>query len=194
MTVTLQSGFTSLRSAGLVAEDLTMDLSDAINTSYGSSRQPSNVPGHYSKEVTDLFMMLSNQPSLIEEFEFRERILIVAKQLEFTIGVFEGYGSVNTLSALHVAFMLDTIKFLKQGTRDVSIDSYIRMIRKGKETVDMKPVRVALEKFYEMKLDSGLPDKKVFDLVQWTRWPGGFSDLLKTLWAIYGRRVGVVGQ
>ena len=152
----------------------------------------------FSAYVDGLFREYHSNSDSIKDFDFREKILIAGKYyLADANGSF--YSWINDqlksdkLTAMHKEFLIDTLRFIKTGTRKVSIESWYRII-------DPRPIGIndKLPAFtpslyvnncsYESTnyhYDK-LPMKISNVLAEWTSHRHGFIDLIYSLAVIYG--------
>ena len=194
--VVLQSGFISPDGPAFITSD---DISpEIINTALklGKPLMERSSPFHYNSELNTLFDLNYNDPKLLANFAYRERLLSALKDA-FGQRSFFDWCTIQEKSLhftmLHVRFMHDTFKAIAEGQRSINIDSWLAMIEaKRIPEIDPDAVRPLKRYFthevphyFQKELAQFISVNDV--LVQWTSHVMGFYDLLCFSKIVFGK-------
>lgn len=190
----LQSGFMALTTIGMLRPE-------PVNQTFSATilgKDTSNVMDDYfySREVEILMTEWKNDPKVFKPFEFRERIIDTAVACFATPSMkhwLELQYYKPTLGKLHREMLLDTVNFVVNGEdRKVEAFQWSRLLfPEAGYSLDFDNVKAVLSSDRAKNFQYGhLADTLSF-IHQWVMRPDGYVDLLKTLHAIFGRRMGV---
>ncbi len=188
----MQSGFVSFTEETLLTPVKYNDLviSNVLSKDY---RSPSN-RFFYSRPLSELYNLWLGDSQCLRSFENREKLIKLAKTL-FSNPSFFKWVDLQTdhgmLGDLHRTFLIDTLEYLSGNTRQLEVGQWIGLIEKAIKSIATK---VDIARFFDKELygTSGYSDllpSHVVDILDiWVRKPGGFEDLLITLYVIFGNR------
>lgn len=147
----------------------------------------------YSELITELYDNYSANRRLMDDMDFRERLLRAA---------FEAFGTpmvakwimlqqnTDVVTALHMRFLIDTFEFIVTGNeRYMQPTSWIDLIEHSESAHTVKVDAASYLKL-KNKLNGyrEIPSSFVELIATWTRRKNGFEDLLVSLFVIFGRR------
>lgn len=189
----LQSGFMSLTTIGMLRPEPVNQTFSA--TILGKDTSNSMDDYFYSREVEILMTEWKNDPKVFKPFEFRERVLKTAYACFGTPSIkhwLELQYYKPTLGGLHKEMLLDTVDFVVNGTpRKVECFQWSRLLfPEAGYSLEFDAVNKLLSS-EEAKLSEwgNLADTLPF-IHMWVTRDDGYVDMLKTLHAIFGRRMG----
>lgn len=145
----------------------------------------------YNEEIHTLYKEMMNNPSVLKNFEFRERILKVAALmlgrggLQDWLDIQNKYARVATW---HLEFIIDTVKYIGSGKRSTELSIIEPLILKVPNGATMN-----LERNEELRVLIKEGKEYLGGMIspvlnQWVSHRGGYMDLLYTLWLIFGDR------
>jgi len=193
----LQSGFVSL------SEDR-LTIPRALNDQYtdvvlNKAHLKNKNFYFYSEDVTKLYKDFCANKKLLNDFDFRENILILANKL--FRGSLTGLGSgtfskwLNAqnsspfLSELHIKFLEETSDYvwtLGNTDRSVHISQWSRLLNCQNTA---KNTEINVKKFLDRSSLTRTSNDNITNLIiNWTSIPLGFEDLLISLYVIFGSR------
>lgn len=143
----------------------------------------------YHEGVTELFTQYENNPRILQKFEFREKIIEQAYRAFSTPNIVT-WLQLQTLSPyfsdLHKGFIGDTFDFVKGNKRSIVITQWYTLID---ATIAKHSVHFDYRSLYEDDPNKAfVPHELDAFITQWLRRPGGYADLLFSLWILFGRR------
>ena len=186
----LQSGFINSSDNGLTTPVEYNDLviSNVLSKDY---RTPSN-KYFFSPKVVELYTHWCEDPTVLKDFEFRERIISLAKSSFGEPSIFKWFNlqkQYANLSNLHIMFIYDTFNYLLGQPRKIQSIQWITLLEASIKT---QTVSVDINKYFDktfIKSSSGYLPSKLTDFISlWLNKPNGFEDLLITLFIIFGNR------
>ena len=190
----LQSGFISLTEIGMTKPER-VDQSFSA-TILGKDTTNAMDDYFYSREVEILMTEWKNDPKVFKPFEFRERIVKTAVKC-FGTPSFRHWVELQyykpSLGRLHKEMLLDTVNFVVLGEpRKVECFQWSRLLfPETGYSHDFADVQSVLTSDIAKHTRYGnLADILPF-IHAWVAHPNGYVDLLKTLHAVFGRRMGV---
>lgn len=148
----------------------------------------------FNPEVSELFIRWCNNPKCLKEFDFREKLIETA---------FDAFGGPSfyswmalqnnkpTISDLHTAFLFETLEYLLiDKPRQIQPVQWTRLLEADAKT---HSVKIDLTKYFgteTLGVNSSvrLPVKLDKVIGMWLKKPGGFEDLLISLFVIFGDR------
>ncbi len=181
----LQSGFvTDNLSRVERSEDKTMDFKSFIlNKSY--YRDSSKF--FYFPIVNNLYRDYINDKNLLNDIEFRERVIKVFFQVFENKTIAEWLVMQNDfapLTSLHKQFLLDTFELVcrKKETRSTPTAQWITLltVHDSKKEVDIKNILGDNNNYIDVSI--------IDTLKHWLSLSNGFEDLLMTLYILFGDR------
>lgn len=184
----LQSGFVSLNEEGLTKPDMSGPTirEDILLKEYRTKADKY----FYSKAITELFHQWRSNPSLIQEMDFREQVLIQAFKLFKTDKLTTWIRAQNekpSLSNIHNVFLLETIKFAS-GIEKRSLEN-VQWISLIDYSDRAQAVRVDMDDYFREDSDKLYVPMKMDRFIQsWVSQINGFEDLLISLYVIFGDR------
>lgn len=184
----LQSGFVSLNEEGLTKPDMSGPTirEDILLKEYRTKADKY----FYSKAITELFHQWRSNPSLIQEMDFREQVLIQAFKLFKTDKLTTWIRAQNekpSLSNIHNVFLLETIKFAS-GIEKRSLEN-VQWISLIDYSDRAQAVRVDMDDYFREDSNQLYVPMKMDRFIQsWVSQINGFEDLLISLYVIFGDR------
>ncbi len=147
------------------------------------NRKKNGIPAN--PDVERLYSAYIKRSYQIGAFEFRKDVLRVAIRA-FGVKNFQSwYLSQHQSPAcgdLHSRFLLDTIKFIYSGKRDMSLETWAALLNMTDEGNDIGPLPEEAKKFFEHGYNDNL-----LDLIQtWCKKDNGMEDMLGTLHILFG--------
>lgn len=192
----LQSGFISPASPNFVKAD---DMSDqTINSDIANGRPIKErlSPFFYHSGLNNLAVLESNNHQLINDFEFRERLLRANKDA-FGLSSFFDWCLLQKdspyFTKLHLEFMRDTFNFIRNGTRKVTASSWLALLEAPRshqpDPMPFNNLNLYFQKEIPNFFSTYLSQYKEINntLVLWTSQEGGFSDLFCFSKIVFGK-------
>lgn len=152
-----------------------------------------------NESIIELYTQVVGRQVNHSMFDFREHAIKLALR-SFGLPNFLVWAELNkqspTFTQLHADFITDTMRFISTGKRNIPIDSWERMIVPGsndpvgkveydKDVVNNFPFGGSIRSTGQARLDTcNLPQV----LTRWLSQPSGFSDLVVTLYILFGDR------
>lgn len=180
----------------------TTELMNAIKFNQ-SIEEPDNLC--FSKEIDNIMQDFYNTKNALNDFNFRERVLKLAKYIFNTNNFYEWCNLQQNsphLSNLHIRFIIDTLNYVKIGNREISIMTWYNLLN-AKSIKSSNPIEYNLKDLFNNNLNSnGLVSINSDDaykedntsyllndvILLWTQQVNGISDLLLSLYVIFGSR------
>lgn len=197
----LQSGFLSYPSTDLTTNFPVKDTTvlQFVNLSKPDNR--SDNPYHYHKEVDAVYRAYMSDTKIIGDFDYRERVLTAAKHAfgsESLLAWCDIQRNSQFLTTMHRKFIEDTLGYIATGYRYVDPESWINLIEIRDVTDVDKRIDYSPSKHFETGgiypspvvagPTSDLPKELLKCMVKWTSHPTGFTDLIYSLYIIFGKR------
>lgn len=144
----------------------------------------------YNKDVNILFDKFINNKNIMNDFDFKEHVLILVYKLFEKKSIYnwmydQQYAVGKTVSNLHIEFLEDTINYLNGETRKINIYQWARMLNVTKDAINYKP---AQNDFFKTTITRIMYGNLINNIKQWLAIEGGYEDLLTTLYVIFGDR------
>lgn len=152
-----------------------------------------------NESIIELYTQVVGRQVNHAMFDFREHAIKLALR-SFGLTNFLVWAELNkespTFTQLHADFITDTMRFISTGKRDIPIDSWERMIVPGSNDpvgkVDFdRDVVANFPRGYSTRL-SGEHQLQTYELpkiiARWLSQPSGFSDMVVTLYILFGDR------
>ena len=183
--VILQSGFLSVESPALALSSTPTNVEEmkAIELNKPNANENAS-PYHYNVDVKLVVDAFRNNRNLMNDFDFRQRVLKAAKESFGTPTLLSWCGlQLNSpfLTTMHRKYILDTVDYLSTGHRSIMIDSWWELIEPRPLTQADKGADYPLkERLMNGKLTNSLAD--------WVAQPDGYVDLLRSLDIIFGKK------
>jgi hypothetical protein len=147
-----------------------------------------------NESVVEVYNQLIRRVVISTDFDYRERVLKVAlrafgvKNLQQWIML---QAESPTFTQLHADFLMDTVRYIATGKRQLPVQTWERLIGAGTNdpatkivfdpaVLQMIPTGYSVRK--QQPTESNLPNV----LSLWLRHPGGFTDLVTTLYTLFG--------
>lgn len=198
--VELQSGFLAKKSDLLVTPN-EYDKFYTDNILAKTFKQPSNML-YFCKDLSLLYRKYLADRTLINDFEFREDILVLAKKLfdeKNFLKWLELQVTKANLTTLHTTFIYDTLNFLDiaydgddssiyRSKREIEAVQWISLLERNLES---DSVKLDISKYFnktQRNVVNYLPHKLNTILILWLNKNNGFEDLLTSLFVIFGDR------
>lgn len=185
--VTLQSGFVTRAHGDLYR--YVAPVSSFAQTVLNKTMMGLVPEGYYSKSVTDLVDEYEKNRQALNDFGYRERVLLAA------IRMFDGttlpewlkkQRDTDYFSDLHKTFVIETLNFITGSPRLIQTVQWMSLLDAGKS--NMKTYIDYAEFFDDSHQPMPLP-RDTLDLLRlWVSRDGGYEDLLLTLWCLFGKR------
>lgn len=185
----MQSGFISISDEGLTKSSIHKDI---INDNIlGRDYRTTENRGFHANRVVDLYEKWRADTSVLNNFEFREKLL-TATIASFQINsIFKWLVLQNekcNLTELHKQFIEDTLRFISGEDRSIQTAQWIALIE---VSYNVSGVRLNPNRWFitESNLTGALLPSSMSELLRlWTMRPGGFEDLLMCVFIIFGDR------
>jgi len=199
----LQSGFLSYPSNDLITNYPVKDTTvlQFVNLSKPDNR--SDNPYHYHREIDAVYNAYISDNRIIGDFDYRERVLTAAKHAfnsESLLAWCDMQRNTQFLTTMHRKFIYDTLEYIATGGRAIDPESWINLIEIRDVTDVDKRVEYNPSLYFDLRNNSRLIavglDEKSHDLpkdllkciVNWVCHPTGFTDLIYSLYIIFGKR------
>ena len=147
-----------------------------------------------NESVVEVYNQMIRRQVIHTNFDFRERCIKIALNA-FGVHNFAAWILLNkaspTFTQSHADFLMDTVRFIVSGKRHTSVDSWERLIAPGSND----PVTPVV---FDNDLLGALPSERVgvnraeisdnlhLVIAMWLSHPGGFADLITTLYTLFG--------
>lgn len=157
----------------------------------GSPKKPPS-----NQEIDTLYKEYITNSIQAHTFQFYERVLIAAFGAFGTQDFHEwlsAQAQANGTDYLHAKFLKDTVRFISTGRREMLIETWLPMLTTGNDFQNaVSAVSKTDTAFMEMlaeysKLAPCETDRQLKTVIfEWVRQPNGITDLLKTLYILFG--------
>lgn len=186
----LQSGFFVFNTDELVKdEDKRVPLNGTLS---GKEWMYERNNSFYSPKVTTLFKRVRADEKLARNFNYRDQVLATAGALfsdtEDIIQWVNLQFESSSLSPYHARFLFDTLKYLETGVRDINPIQYYALLEPDSSPSNAIPVDSVIKNAGKYSNVAISRDNWCTTIDKWLKQPDGFTDLLSTLFVIYGRR------
>lgn len=153
--------------------------SNGITTGYFGNNSYEAFYANHEKEVETLFQEYQTNPAVLISFEFRLKLIKLFLRLARNIKRFFVYNVKNNnhVSPLIKEYLLDTLKFIKTGQREIPISICKHTLLTTVENTSTSYFKSNKLSFIE-ELDSDNTIEGVDLLIQWISLPNGIEDLL----------------
>jgi hypothetical protein len=140
-------------------------------------------------DVESLWKQLTSGDRFVNSFAFRESILIAGLKSFGTLDFLKWVQLQEEnpyLGPNHIRFINDTLGYINGSPRSLNIQNWLILLAGEKPTTDS--VKINVEEFFRtnkpihMRQNPSLKEH----LINWTRRPGGFEDLLGTMHILFG--------
>ena len=193
----LQSGFLAWSSTDLVRTS-TEEVSFKASI-YMPDYQVADTENYYDKNVEFLFQQWRNDNSLMQRFEFREAVLILAMRVfheKSTLPWIQLQLNHAALSYLHLKFLSEMFaSAMYNKAKTVDNFQYYRMLKPqlaAPTAIAKRPVEGFLKEMLDFSNGASSQTNLVSRiLTEWTEDVDGLCDLLESLHVIFGKRSGV---
>lgn len=134
----LQSGLLSYPHTDLVLPKID-PIQDTVNSVLqGKTRTNETSKYHYDKTISDLYEQYTDNPRLLLDFTYREKILTVALRA-FSNSTLDGWIQMQNKSefftVLHKEFIIDTLQYLCTGRRRINIETWPFLLEVRQATI-----------------------------------------------------------
>lgn len=141
-------------------------------------------------DVEALYDTYQSQQGVSGAFEFRRDVLLTALAA-FGTTTFEAWFEAQfknpSAGDLHGRFLVDTLKFISEGRREMRLETWASLISIVSAGGHIGPFPAAAKEFFGI----GRQYRESFSLTEiiqrWCSQPGGFEDMLGTLHILFGR-------
>ena len=145
-------------------------------------------------QVESLYADLIKNAVKIGSPEFRTEALKVALSAFGTADFLEWFGTQYTspaASSLHNDFLLDTLKFISTGTRNMSVETWASLLSITDEGNNIGKVPEKAKEFFGLNqyevFSSARVNVNLVDVIQnWCSKPNGLLDMINTLHILFG--------
>lgn len=145
--------------------------------------------GYYSKSITALVDEYEKDRQILNNFKFRERVLVAAIALFADTTVPEwlkAQRDTDYFSDLHKTFAVETLNFIVGIPRTIDCVQWMSLLDAGKS--NMKTYFDYTEYFNHAHKPMPIPSSTL-DLIRlWVSRDQGYEDLLLSLWCFFGKR------
>lgn len=175
---------------GMRGEHLAANSRPSLNYGTGGlTVAPQTQPDTSNADVEALYNQYIHQHENTRNFEFCERVLRTALSAFGTVTFeawFEAQYKNPSAGDLHGRFLLDTLKFLREGRRNVSLETWGSLIGIASAGSDIGEMPQEAKEFFGIG-QSYRESYSMTELLQrWMSQPSGFEDLLGTLHILFG--------
>lgn len=143
--------------------------------------------------IEALYAKYIKQSATTGDFAFREDILQAALAAFGTDNFEFWFASQHKSPAcgdLHSRFLTDTLMFINEGRRDMSLETWASLLIITAENDPVGPMTEYAKNFFGMnsnRFSQGRQNTMVVDVLQkWCSQPGGMEDMLGTLHLLFG--------
>lgn len=149
-----------------------------------------------NESIIELYNQVVGRQVIHTRFDFRERAIKVALR-SFGIKNFLVWAELNkdspTFTQLHADFIMDTMRFISTGKRELPVDTWERMIAPGSnDPINKIQYKEEVIKNFPCGYDNTARKISDYDIhkviSKWLSKPGGFSDMIVTLYILFGDR------
>lgn len=146
-------------------------------------------PNDSHPEVDALYAEYIRSRKTTSDFEFTEKVLRLALTV-FGTTTFEAWFEAqykNPMAGdLHGRFLVDTLKFLYEGRREVSLENWGSLLNSATVSGDIGEFPQYARKFFGVG-ERWRESYSMTEIIQkWCQLPSGFEDLLGTLHILFG--------
>lgn len=147
-----------------------------------------------NESIVEIYNQMIRRQVIHTDFDFRERAIKVALTA-FGVNNFGAWAAINlqspTFTQLHADFITDTVRFITTGKRNVSVDTWERMIGPGSND----PTSPAeFDQTVMQMLPSGYSERSrqeiqgnLHNVISlWLSRSGGFTDMVTSLYTFFG--------
>ena len=204
-TIVLQSGFLTFLTDE-ISNDFVYNDDPSLNNIVQAvklNRTIIDKPNYflYNIKIDELIKEYSNNNKSLMDFDYRERLLKVAKYIFGTTSFYD-WCTLQTkskyLTATHKKFIIESLTFMTTGYRSTSVSMWSRLLdtKLATDEDDKVPYNYS-EYFDSIKKDIMCENNNSYDLekesvintiVLWTGQNEGFQDLLFFLDTIFGKK------
>ena len=193
--VVLQSGYLGYLSSSLELPTPESTEQKLENMKFSDVIVDETKAYHFHRGITDLYNEYRNDERIMRDFAFRQRVLEAAIDAFNTNSFFKWCSLQRNsyfLTALHKRFLNETLRYLKTGTRSISIESWISMLDVRHATSTDANIDLELISYFGLNIPSeladviALPVSLTDTIVLWTTHDGGFNDLLIFCNTVFG--------
>lgn len=148
-----------------------------------------------NEDVEALYAQLISRVNTVDDFAFRESILVAAlgafgtQQFDFW---YSQQQYIPSAGNLHREFLEDTLQFIETGTRSMHLQTWNDLINSNDTGHRQKVMSDRALEFFGISSNGIRREPRNSDLkdvlIAWTSQPGGFADLLFTLHILFGVR------
>lgn len=153
---------------------------------YNKSPQKTETGFDYNEEVELLFQQLIKEPKTTSDFNFHENVIKIAKSafgIHITEQLFLVQSQSPSVSSLHADFLIDTMRFIRHGKREINTSSWNALLKSPTQVNDWYDIKAEVKEFIQI-VDCPTLSKLI---VKWVSQKNGIYDLLNTLHVMYGK-------
>lgn len=181
----------SLYPNGFIGPDLTVN--NFPNIQQKDQDSDSELLGN--PDIDSLYASYISDPFIIDNFEFKEALLSLAKKMLFPFEIFlkNQFFSPN-LTINHVRFLEQMLKYISSNYKGISLNTW-RNIINGNNVKQSDSDKIRLKKVIEQANEIfkefdilNMPNKIVDTIIlsKWISQPDGVCNLLQTMYIIFG--------
>lgn len=194
--IVLQSGFIVSDRPDLAYPETIQDA-DVLQAIKLGKMIPKDKPRFaYDPRIVELIEEFSGNPKLLLDFDWRERLLRVAKTSFGNLSFYDWHRQQTGnpyLSSLHKTFLLESLEFMMTGVRKTNISSWNHLLEAREISPQDKAVIFNYDDYFPVVAPNvitvGGNYSMVSDMIrQWTSQTDGFQDLLGYLDVIFGKK------
>jgi hypothetical protein len=154
--------------------------------------QPSTSAHPSNPNIDELWQQYIGGSSFISSFAFREKILLNALKCFGTDNFYDWclLQVKNPFATpMHTKFINDTLRFIGEGTRSVSVTSWSNLLNINNKPSVGVDNDIALKTFFRTNLPNEMQKQRDMTsiVICWTSQEGGFEDLLATMYILFGK-------
>lgn len=147
-----------------------------------------------NESVVEIYNQMVRRQVIHSNFDFRERAIKIALSA-FGVSNFKTWIELNkespTFTQTHADFITDTVRFITTGKRQLPVDTWERLIGPGSnDPTTAIEYDESLMKFipagYSYRNKQNTDDNLHNVIAAWLSHPGGFTDMVTTLYTLFG--------
>lgn len=169
-------------------------LDEVIEAIKHNKTVPSSKSITSNRDIDLIWSQYTGAYQYMSSFDFREKIILIALKA-FGTQNFYHWVKLQEMSPMytdmHRRFIMDTLRFISEGTRAVSIQSWIQLIYPRETTQKDREFNVPIEDIFSngtMNIETAgrLPQSIVDIIPRWCAQDNGIQDMLITLRVLFG--------
>lgn len=141
-------------------------------------------------EVNKLYQLAISHGPGVNTIAYRERLLLVALKAFGTTSFYDWcklQDENENLNGTHVRFLNDTLQFIAKGTRSTSISNWERIVSTKAKRLATSGQQFLYKDFFKLNQVALFrrPLSITNTIQSWVSQPGGYEDLVRTLYILF---------